>query len=195
MLVLASPTMSKALRSTSVDDRDAAWRALYDEQFAQVYRLICRFGVPFADVEDVAQRVFVVAYRRAQEIEDVRNAGAWLRAITVRVVAEHRRWLRVRRVKQWLLRASAELERAPQPTPERDAAARQAQRTVAAVLEQMSPKLRDVLVLLELEQLELREAADALGIPVNTVRSRRRLARERFQRISERMNSGRRSDD
>lgn len=194
MLVLASPTLTKALRSTSVEDRDAAWRALYDEQFAQVYRLVCRFGVPFADVEDVAQRVFVVAYRRVQEIDDVRNVAAWLRAIVVRVVAEHRRWLRVRRVKQWVLRASAEVERAPQPTPERDAAAQEAQRTVAAVLAQMSPKLRDVLVLLELEQLDLREAAETLGIPANTVRSRRRLAREQFQRISERMNVGWRSD-
>lgn len=194
MLVLASPTLSKALRSTSVGDRDAAWRALYDEHFAQVYRLVCRFGVPFADVEDVAQRVFVVAYRRVQEIDEVRNVGAWLRAIVVRVVAEHRRWLRVRRVKQWLLRASAEAERSPQRDPERDAAARQAQRTVAAVLAQMSPKLRDVLVLLELEQLELRDAAETLGIPVNTVRSRRRLAREQFQRISRRKDAGRSGD-
>lgn len=150
--------------------------------------------MPFADVEDVTQRVFVVAYRRVQEIDDVRNVGAWLRAIVVRVIAEHRRWLRVRRVKQWLLRATAEVERAPQPTPERDAVAREAQRTVAAVLAQMSPKLRDVLVLLELEQLELRAAAETLGIPANTVRSRRRLAREQFQRISERMNTGGRRD-
>jgi RNA polymerase sigma-70 factor (ECF subfamily) len=194
MLVLANPTLTQALRSRSVGDRDAAWRALYDEHFAQVYRLICRFGVPFADVEDVAQRVFVVAYRRAQEIEDVRNVGAWLRAIVVRVVAEHRRWLRVRRVKDWLLRASLEAERPPQPTPERDAAARQAQRIVAGVLAQMSPKLRDVLVLLDLEQLELREVAETLGIPANTVRSRRRLAREQFQRISERPSVGGRRD-
>jgi DNA-directed RNA polymerase specialized sigma24 family protein len=107
MLVLVSPTLTEALRSTSVDERDAAWRALYDEHFAPVYRLVCRFGVPFADVEDVTQRVFVVAYRRVQEIDDVRNVGAWLRAIVVRVIAEHRRWLRVRRVKQWLLCATA----------------------------------------------------------------------------------------
>jgi RNA polymerase sigma-70 factor, ECF subfamily len=184
VLAMASPVLTHALRSASRLERDAAWRAVYDEHFEQVYRLACRFGVPLADVEDVVQRAFVVAHRRIQEIDEVRNVGAWLRAIVVRVVAEHRRWQRVRRLKQWVLRASAELEQsAAARTPERDAAAHEAQALVASVLARMSPKLRDVLVLLELEQLDLAETAETLAIPVNTVRSRRRLAREQFQRL------------
>jgi len=190
VLAMANTALTHSLRSASRAEREAAWRAVYDEHFDNVYRLACRFGVPLADVEDVAQRAFVVAHRRIQEIDEVRNVGAWLRAIVVRVVAEHHRWLRVRRVKQWVLRASAELERAQVRTPERDAAAQQAQAMVARVLSRMSPKLRDVLVLLELEQLDLAETAETLAIPVNTVRSRRRLAREQFQRVWQELGGG-----
>jgi len=186
--IAASPT-TEALRSASTAERNAAWRALYHDQFDHVYRLACRFGVPAADVEDVTQRVFVVAHRRIAEIEEIHNVGAWLRAIVVRVVAEHRRWARVRRVKHWVLRTSADVESPRPTTPERDLVALQAQRVVAQVLAKMSPKLRDVLVLLELEELSLQEAAETLGIPSNTVRSRKRLAREQFQRILEALNA------
>jgi len=178
-----TPGVTPGLRSASKLERDAAWRALYDEHFDPVYRLVCRLGVPLGDVEDVVQRAFVVAHRRIQQIEEVRNTGAWLRAIALRVVAEHRRWQRVRRVKHWVLRTSAEVDRAAASTPEREAATHEAQALVAALLARMSPKLRDVLVLLELEQLDLAETAESLGIPLNTVRSRRRLARAQFQRL------------
>jgi RNA polymerase sigma-70 factor (ECF subfamily) len=183
VLAMASPVSSQQLRSASKPEREAAWRAVYDEHFAGVYRLACRFGVPLADVEDVTQRAFVIAHRRIEEIDEVRNVGAWLRAIVVRVVADHRRWQRVRRVKHWVLRTSAEVAHVQIPTPEHEVAAREAQALVARVLSRMSPKLRDVLVLLELEQLELAEAAETLAIPANTVRSRRRLAREQFLRV------------
>jgi RNA polymerase sigma-70 factor, ECF subfamily len=187
VLAMVSPALTsgltRGLRSASKLERDAAWRALYDEHFDPVYRLACRLGVPLGDVEDVVQRAFVVAHRRIHDVDEVRNVGAWLRAIVLRVVAEHRRWQRVRRLKQWVLRTSAEVERAAASTPERDAAAREAQALAASLLARMSPKLRDVLVLLELEQLELAETAETLGIPLNTVRSRRRLARAQFQRL------------
>jgi DNA-directed RNA polymerase specialized sigma24 family protein len=47
----------------------------------------------------------------------------------------------------------------------------------------MSPKLREVLVLSELEELDLTEVAMILDIPKNTVRSRRKLARDQFARL------------
>jgi RNA polymerase sigma-70 factor (ECF subfamily) len=169
------------LRSASRDERDQAWRELYDDEFERVYRLACRFGVPGAEVEDVAQQVFLVAYRRLGEVEAVQSVRAWLRGITVKVVADHHKWRRVRRIKQWLVQAVYDDAAADIATPAIEVEQAQAMEEIGDVLRRLSPKLRSVLVLCDIEGCSLSEVADAVGAPVNTVRSRRRLAREAFQ--------------
>jgi RNA polymerase sigma-70 factor (ECF subfamily) len=164
-------------------DRERAWRALFEEHFGWVARLVFRFGVPPGDVEDVAQTVFIRAYDHIDELKEIENPGGWLRGIVVRVVSEHRRWRRVRRLKAWLLESRAAEESEPPLTPEQAAQSLEAQRIVAEILDRMSGKLRDVLVLCELEECGPLEVAELLGVPVNTVKSRRRLAREEFQRL------------
>lgn len=182
LLETESWTLS-SLRSDRASVRNRAWQALYEQHVDGVYRLVSCLGVAEADVDDVIQRVFVVAHRRIKEIETIYNVRAWLRGIAVRVVADHRAWHRVRRLKQGLLRALTRAETPPAPTPERCADAAEVRRLVHDVLGRMSPKLRDVLVLVDLEECKPGEAAALLRVPVNTVRSRRRLAREEFLRI------------
>lgn len=181
MLSATTTTHPSALRSESVAERNRAWRQLYDEQFEGVYRFVCRCGVPDADAEDVTQRVFLVVHRRLDDAIEIENVGGWVRGIALKVVAEHHRWRRVRRVKAWFVQEAATPE-APDAGPENATESEEARQRVAEVLARMSSKLRDVLVLVDLEGLGLNEAAEALGIPVNTVRSRRRLAQEDFRR-------------
>jgi len=171
------------LRSDVTSERDEAWRALFDAHYDRVYRLVCRFGVAPMDVEDVVQRAFEIAYDRIREVDDVREAPAWLRGIVVRVVSHHRRWRRVREAKRWLLRDSCAGERPPVIGPDRVAAAAAELERVREVLDSMSAKLRDVFVLCCVEQCTPREAAEALDIPLNTARSRRRLARKQFETL------------
>ena len=184
--VLDSPTggsVAPALRSGSVAERDRAWRALYQEHVDRIYRLVCRFGVEPGEVEDVTQRTFIIAHQRLQEIDDVENVGAWLRGIAVKVIGHHRRWHRVRRVKKWLVEATFGDDGIGTPeTPESGTSSHEQQDRVRVVLGEMSVKLREVLVLTEIEEMQPAEAAKVLGIPVNTVRSRKRLAKEEFQR-------------
>jgi RNA polymerase sigma-70 factor (ECF subfamily) len=180
--MIAAPRLAE-LRSEHASVRDEAWRVLYDEHFDAIYRLVCRFGVPLAEVEDLTQMVFERAHRRMADVDEVRHVGVWLRGIAVRVVAEHRRWQRVRRLRQWLLESTTEAALRREPTPEQMTAAAHTQRRVGAVLDQMSRKLREVLVLVEIDECSPEEAAAVLGIPTNTVRSRRRLAREQFRKL------------
>jgi RNA polymerase sigma-70 factor (ECF subfamily) len=179
----SSNTFAARLKSGEADERERAWRALYDEHFERVYRLVCRFGVEPAEVEDIAQRAFVIAFRRIHEVEEVHEPAAWLRGIVVRVVAQHRRWRRVREAKRWILRDLPAAAPPPVIAPDAGAAAAQEMEDVRQVLARLSSKLRDVLVLCDIEDCAPREAAALLGIPVNTVRSRRRLAREKFSAI------------
>jgi RNA polymerase sigma factor (sigma-70 family) len=57
---------------------------------------------------------------------------------------------------------------------------------LAAVLAGLSPGERDVLLLVAWAELEYAEVAEALGIPVGTVRSRLNRARGRIRELLER---------
>jgi RNA polymerase sigma-70 factor, ECF subfamily len=175
------------LRSAAPEERDQAWRILYRDEFARVYRLACRFGVPGSEVEDVVQQVFLIAYRHIADQQEVLSVRAWLRGIAVKVIADRRRWERIRRLKAWVVDSIyGDEARATAPTPAMAAENAEVVDEVAAVLRSLRPKLRTVLVLCDIEECSLAEVADAVGAPINTVRSRRRLAREAFQREWER---------
>ena len=171
------------LRSVSRKERELAWRVLHDRNYDSIYRMVCCLGCPPGEAEDVVQRVFQIAYRRILEAAEIRSLDAWLRGIAVRVVKQRRRWNRVRGLKRWLVQSTAEASAKRPESPEARTSAQETREMVEAILDSMSPKLRDVLVLVELEQCSPREAAESLQIPVNTVRSRRRMAREQFLRL------------
>jgi RNA polymerase sigma-70 factor (ECF subfamily) len=170
------------LQSDNVAERNRAWRELYDANFSNVYRLICRNGVMPAEAEDLCQKVFIVAHRKLPDARDLHNVPGWLYGIALRVVSEHYRWQRVRRAKAWLLPEAPGTAPSELASPEQLASRDNMQSKINLILSGMSAKLRDVLVLLEIEDLRPQEAAEVLGIPVNTVRSRRRLAQEDFRR-------------
>lgn len=162
---------------------DAAFSRLYAEHFERVYGLLGRYGVAPADVEDLVQQVFSVAFAHQSELVRIENPRAWLTAIAVRIAHEHYRRRRVRRLKAWVVEHSWAARATDEVTPEREALKTEASTRVRDVLERMSEKLRDALVLVELEELGTREAAEILAIPHNTLRSRQRLARAEFERL------------
>ena len=56
-------------------------------------------------------------------------------------------------------------------------------RSVVGALRQLPDEQREVLLLVALEELSYREAADALGIPIGTVMSRLARGRERLRQL------------
>ncbi len=169
------------------EERNLEFRRLYREHFDAVMRLVLRFGVERHDAEDLTQRVFMVAFRQCSEAQAIECPEAWLRAVAIRIIREHFRWWKVRRAASWLVEHSWAGRTEDDLSPEREAAAGESLRQVRSVLCQMSGKLRDALVLLDVEGLSPREAALLLGVPFNTLRSRRQLAREEFKRLWDRM--------
>jgi RNA polymerase sigma factor (sigma-70 family) len=186
---IQSPTTSFEVSSTRSREHGPTWQEIYEEHVDAVFRLVRCLGVPEKDAEDVIQRVFLVVHRKAKDLDKIVHVRAWLRAITVRVVADHRAWHRVRELKAALLRATFLAAASPIRTPEQSLDETRVQRRVHEVLARMSGKLRDVLVLTELEECKPSEVAELLGIPVNTVRSRRGLARTEFARLWQRGDS------
>lgn len=155
------------------------FQQLYREHVNRVWRVVSRLGVRPGDVEDAVQDVFVVAHRRLATL-DPSAASSWFTGIAVRVAHDYRR----RDVRKPASSLEAEVElRDRGARPDELVAQRDALDYALQLLERMPAEQRDVFVLAELEQLTAPEIADATSVPINTVYSRLRLARARFNEL------------
>jgi RNA polymerase sigma-70 factor (ECF subfamily) len=151
-----------------------AFPAVYAQYFRAVWRTLRRLGVEQAQLDDAVQDVFVVVHRRLREF-DGRSLRGWLYAIAVRVASDHRRKAAQRRT---VPLPETLVDHAPDPA--RASELGDAVRLLHELLAELDEAKRIVFVLGELEELSVPEIAEALGENQNTVASRLRAARARF---------------
>jgi len=152
-------------------------RALYDDHFELVGRVVRNLGVPPSEVDDVLERVFSSAAARLADIETGRER-AFLVQAAVRWTANARRArARIREIGCDALPDIPDLGASPEERTD--------SRRAAAVLDEllgaMDVELRAVFVLDEIEEMSRSEIAAVLGLPPGTVASRLRRARDDFE--------------
>jgi RNA polymerase sigma factor (sigma-70 family) len=153
------------------------FHVLYRAEFAFVWSVARRLGVPPGALEDAVQDVFITAYRRLDQLRFEVSPRAWLHGITRRIASRYRRtaFRRARR-----LAAFADLDDGPDAPPqERVVAAQHLDRLLTG----LGPGTRMVFEMTELLGMSGPEIASELGLPLNTVYSRIRLARQQLQRV------------
>jgi RNA polymerase sigma-70 factor (ECF subfamily) len=155
----------------ALDEEPWAPAAIWDRYAPLVRRVLRRAVGPGPGVEDLLQEVFVQFFRSVRKLADPGALRPFLIGITLRVSASERRR---RRFKRWLtLSPSGELpERATAPHDEH---ARAALRRFYAILDDLDEQGRAAFILRHVEQLDLAEIAEAMGISLATVK--RRLAK------------------
>lgn len=178
---LPSSRTEPRVSTTRTAEAAARLRDIVVAQHAFIWRTMRRFGVPDGRVDDAVSRVFDVLARRLAEIP-MNKEQAFLLNVCVRVASEFRR-AEARRVRleQPIREAFAEEEVRSVPSPEDLLDRKQARAALSAALDELTPELRAVLVLHELEQMTMAEIAEALGVPPGTVASRLRRARVEFE--------------
>jgi RNA polymerase sigma factor (sigma-70 family) len=157
-----------------------AFAELFDRHADAIHRYTAwRVGRDVAD--DLLAETFTVAFQHRRRY-DLRREDAlpWLYGIATNLVSHHRRSeaRRLRAMSRELPPAGAE------PMADRVASqltARAACREVAGALAAMPARHRDVVLLYAWAELDYEQIADALGVPVGTVRSRLARARRRLQ--------------
>jgi RNA polymerase sigma-70 factor (ECF subfamily) len=149
------------------------FRALYDAHFAFTWRNLRRLGVRDADIPDAVQDVFIVVHRKLAEFEGRSKITTWLFAICLRVAADRRKASRhATREEPYCDQTHAQSSTAnPHETAQ----------LIEQLLGGLPMEQRIVFVMFELEGFSGDEIAEALVIPVGTVRSRLRLARDTFR--------------
>ena len=138
---------------------------------------VCRRGVPDPnDAEDVFQTTFLVLAKKPTAVGPGHSLGGWLHGVAVRASAQARRGI-VRRFAREAEAARRHAERSPN-SPDGGWLDEEV-RTLPA-------RYRDPLVLCHLRGLGVAEAADELGCPANTLKTRlargREMLKERLTR-------------
>ena len=156
---------------------------VYEDYFALTWRTARRLGVPEAAADDVVQDVFLVVHRRLADYDGRAAFKHWLLGIVTRVVADHRRTYARKQSKCVPPpedRDGAEAMASPGPAPSDVAEQAEALRLVVHLLDELDREMREVLVLSEFEEMSAVEIAECLGLNVNTVYTRLRVARRAF---------------
>lgn len=177
--LITSSAMSAAPPFTAQAAQPPAFEALYDATFAAVWRTLARLGVPHPSLDDACQEVFLVVHRRKHEFQGRSNPRTWVVGIAIRIAADYRRSAKRRPAPQSLDRTLADGAQTPLETVTQ----REEHALVHRLLAQLPDEQREVFVLTELEQLTAPEISDALGVNLNTVYSRLRLARRAFETV------------
>jgi RNA polymerase sigma-70 factor (ECF subfamily) len=162
--------------------RSLSFAEAYDMYFSFVWTTARRLGVPDALLDDAVQEVFVVVHRRLSEFEGRSSFKTWLFAIVRNVTRDVRRTIR-RKSPHDAPGALADLDAiaaAPEQRPDRLVERSAENRILHQLLDQLDDDKREVFVLAELERFSAGEIADVIGVNINTVYSRLRLAREAF---------------
>ena len=144
-----------------------------------VWRSLRRLGVAPSALDDAVQDVFLVLHRRWLDFQHQSSLKTWIYGILLRVASDHKR--RARRERARWSPEPSDLE-SPVESPDRILQQREASRLLHIALSQLDDKERQMLVLVDLEEGSVVEAAEALGINLNTAYSRLRRGRQSFEK-------------
>jgi RNA polymerase sigma-70 factor (ECF subfamily) len=131
-------------------------------------RFVRSLRVPDGEVDDLVQEAFARAWRSRDSWAPERPAGAWLRKIAARAWID----LRARRARQPGALAEDLTDPRADPAPLRD--------DLEAALRRLPAQEREILLRFHQRGDALREIADELGMPLNTVKSHLHRARQRL---------------
>ncbi len=164
----------------SADD-EALFRQLVRSHQGRLYRFIVKHIGWGSDAEDLTQQAFVEAARSYATFKGESELSTWLYGIAMNLVrnylsrAPHRRY--AFEGDDTLAETSC-----ARPDPFEQLSLSQSVRALEKALAELAPEMRDVLLLVALDELSYEEAAVMLSIPVGTVRSRVSRARSALRK-------------
>jgi RNA polymerase sigma-70 factor, ECF subfamily len=172
------------------NSRSEVMQDLLSQRLPSFYRTAYRFLGNRADAEDAVQDALMAAYKHLGEFRGQSQMSTW---ITTIVINSARMQLRRRPRKlhvslderfgedqEFSLSTQLADERA---TPEDDCRGAELKAQLIKLAGQLSPALRRIFQLRDLDGLSVREAANILDVPVGTVKARSSRARAKLKRL------------
>lgn len=169
---------TRALIERALGGDAGAFREIFVQHRGDVARLVYRMLGPSPDVDDVVQDVFLHVYRSLGSFRGDARFSTWLYRLTVNVTRMH-----LRRARSRPRFSDVEVPELPDDDVRDDGPDAQVERadrvrTLYRLLEDLSEKKREVLVLHDFEGVAAKDIAELLAVPVLTVRTRLFYARK-----------------
>ncbi len=176
----------------------AAWVELVRLQHRRVYALCYRFTGNGADAEDLSQDVFLKVHRNLENFDSAKGSfQTWLTTLARNLLVDHFRRSRQERATDSLdANWEGSDDESPSlstriedggPSPHASAVSHQTAAIVQQALTQLSPELREAVILRDLQDFDYKEIAQVLRVPEGTVKSRISRGRAELARLLERM--------
>ncbi len=176
-----------------------AWQQLVRSQHRRVYAICYRFTGSATDAEDLTQDVFIKVYRNLGSFDRIKGSfQTWLTTLTRNLLVDHFRRTRLERATDSLDAALGGDEETGGPSmadrladtgrsQEQHVSGLELKVAIQCALKQLSPELREAVILRDLEELDYKEIAAVLKIPEGTVKSRISRGRGELARLLERI--------
>lgn len=156
------------------------FKEVYREYFDFVWSSARRLGIQPSGMDDLIQEVFLVVHAKLYTVEKRESLRSWIYSVVRRTASNHRR----------AKRTHADASSGPpgdgealsrEPTPLENTERSAGFQLLMSLLDQMEPPKREIFALVDVEDFSVPEAAEVLGIPLNTAYSRLRVARQNFE--------------
>ena len=195
MTIMTLPTPSNSLRFKRLDRRIAdmgledlarrfqegdaqAFEGIVEAMRDRIYALALKSFRDPGEAEDLAQDVFIKVHRGILGLKDPAACERWIYQIAINLIRDRgRRRALERRAVEAVARETREFD-AP---PSREEGPGDLQALILSAVDELPEHHREVFVMREIQGLDPKAIAEALGIPEGTVWSRLSFARRSLQ--------------
>ena len=174
-----------------------AWEQLARTQHRKIYGICYRFTGSQSDAEDLTQEAFLKMYRNLASFDPAKGGfTTWLTTLTRNLLVDNYRRSRLERASDSLDESyDGEEDGATKAdrladggkSQEQHVAGLELRAQIQEALQQVSPDLREAVILRDLEDLDYKEIADILQVPQGTVKSRISRGRSELARLLKRI--------
>ena len=176
-----------------------AWEQLAKSQHRRIYGICYRFTGNPTEAEDLTQEAFLKMFKNLDNFDSAKGGfTTWLTTLTRNLLVDNYRRTRMDRVSDSLdesLDSEGEGGGATKADRLMDSGRSQEQHVsglelraqIQEALKQVSPELREAVILRDLEDMDYKEIAEVLGVPQGTVKSRIIRGRSELARLLKRI--------
>ncbi|NYF90914.1 RNA polymerase sigma factor [Tunturiibacter empetritectus] len=194
----AQEALAKLVRQCMAGDSQS-WQQLVASQHRRIYAICYRFTGSGTDAEDLTQEVFLKLYKNLSSFDTQKGSfQTWITTLARNLLVDHFRRTRLERASDSLDATfdgeedgptMADRLADPRPSQEHHVAGLELKVRVQHALKQLSPELREAVILRDLEDMDYKEISQVLRIPEGTVKSRISRGRGELARLLQRIES------
>jgi RNA polymerase sigma-70 factor (ECF subfamily) len=159
-----------------------AWEEIVQRFHRRIYNICYRFAGSAEDAQDLTQEVFIKVYRTVGSFDGEKASfNTWLTAVTRNLLVDHFRRTRNERATDSMDAPQGGEEdgatlwerlATDSPSPQVHVESRERREMVHRALQEISPDLREAVILRDLQDMDYAEIAQVLNVPEGTVKSR-----------------------